>query len=132
MHNLEEELSMNLADLEPCTHSEAQVSLAPIVKRYAKGQSVILVQCQKAEIKKENKAEIEIQKKAEFEKEQKAEEDVDRIMRKLAERTEMKTKLKRVADLSAQQPNVQRFFKEDEDAEAKPAPGPVVEEVVEE
>ena len=39
----ERELAKTLADLEPCTESEAQISLAPIVKRCARGHSVILV-----------------------------------------------------------------------------------------
>ena len=41
--DFEQELAKTLAGLEDCTHSEAQISLAPIVKRHARGQGVILV-----------------------------------------------------------------------------------------
>ena len=41
--NFERELAKTLAGLEDCTHSEAQISLAPSVKRFARGHSVILV-----------------------------------------------------------------------------------------
>jgi hypothetical protein len=47
IYDFEQELAKTLAGLEPCTESEAQISLAPIVKRCARGHSVILVELPK-------------------------------------------------------------------------------------
>ena len=76
---LEQELAETLDSLEPCTQSEAQFSLMPIVKRCAKGHSVILVERQN-EIKKDKKVEND----------KKVEQDVDRLMHAVSERTEKK------------------------------------------
>ena len=77
IQKFEQELKETLKGLEPCTQSEAQFSLMPIVKRCAKGHSVILVECQN---------------------DQKVEEDVDRWIHAMGKRTE-----KRQAERSQEQ-----------------------------
>jgi hypothetical protein len=70
-----QELAKTLAGLEPCTESEAQISLAPIVKRCARGHSVILVELPK----KQEEAAPE----AKREKENEIEANVDCLMRQI-------------------------------------------------
>ena len=77
IQKFERELKETLEGLEPCTQSEAQFNLMPIVKRCAKGHSVILVECQN---------------------DQKVEEDVDRLMHAMSKQTE-----KRRAERSQEQ-----------------------------
>ena len=97
IHYFERELAETLDRLEPCTQSEAQISLAPIVKRCAKGQSVILVERQN-----------------EMEKGKKVEKDVDRFMHTLSERTE-----KRRADSTERSPAGKHPFQESFDEDAR-------------
>ena len=80
----ERELVETLDRLEPCTQSEAQVRLAQIVKRCAKGHSVILVERQN-EMKKDK-----VEKDKNWEKDKKVEQDVDRLMHAVSKRTEKK------------------------------------------
>ena len=84
IQKFEQELKETLEGLEPCTQSEAQFSLMPIVKRCAKGQSVILVECQN-EMKKDK-----VEKDKNWEEDKKVEQEVDRFMHAVSERTEKK------------------------------------------
>ena len=81
----EQELAETLDSLQPCTQSEAQFSLMPSVKRCAKGQSVILVECQN-EMQKDKA----VEKDKNWEEDKKVEQEVDRFMHAVSERTEKK------------------------------------------
>ena len=114
-----DELSKSLNRMEHCTHDQAQISLAPIVKRSFRGLSVILVELPEEEAVPEGRQAADDRPKAEREEEKIIESNVDRVMHQIdAQNRARKLKLKMLAESADHSHPFQESFDKDAQQEA--------------